>query len=226
MATKPQDPKTVTIYGRLSFPTWTAEEAYARSQKGDYPFKSVEESNPSFNLVVTDVQDQKFRKHVTDVFLPYCVSQHTKGEKRDVLNKAEVKALIDGINGPLGEQTFNTPFKEVGEQTLELVPDATAVIKAIGPKGVTIEQKAVVNSEDELKIPDPDILAYPVIKPISATVFQMYPGAFVAATLNLYAYHNGKHPGFSAGASVAVFKTDGERFGGGTAVDEDSIFLD
>ena len=54
----------------------------------------------------------------------------------------------------------------------------------------------------------------------------MYPGAYVAVTLNLYAYHNGKLPGFSAGASVAVFKADGERFGGGTTVDEDEIFLD
>jgi len=83
-----------------------------------------------------------------------------------------------------------------------------------------------VTSEDELLVPDPDLLTFPVIKPIGQTVHSMYPGAYVAATLNLYAYHNGKHPGFSAGASTAVFKADGERFGGGTSVDEDEIFLD
>ena len=42
---------------------------------------------------------------------------------------------------------------------------------------------------------------------------------WVAATLNLYAYHNGKHPGFSAGVVAAVFKRDGDRFGGVVAVD-------
>jgi hypothetical protein len=54
----------------------------------------------------------------------------------------------------------------------------------------------------------------------------MYGGCYVAATLNLYAFISGKLPGFSASASVAVFKADGDRFGGGTAVDEDEIFLD
>jgi hypothetical protein len=54
----------------------------------------------------------------------------------------------------------------------------------------------------------------------------MYPGAYVAVTANLYAYHNGKPPGFSAGCSVAVFKADADRFGGGVAVDEDEIFMD
>ena len=48
----------------------------------------------------------------------------------------------------------------------------------------------------------------------------------MTATLNLYAYHNGKHPGFSAGANVAVFKSDNDRFGGGVSVDEDEMFMD
>lgn len=75
-------------------------------------------------------------------------------------------------------------------------------------------------------MPDPDLLNFPVIKPINQTVHSMYPGCYVAVTLNLYAYHNGKHPGFSAGANVAVFKADGERFGGGVTIDEDEIFAD
>jgi hypothetical protein len=101
-----------------------------------------------------------------------------------------------------------------------------ATIKVIGTKGVDMELKAIVNSEDELLVPDPDLIQFPVIKPIGQTVHSMYPGAYVAATLNLYAYHNGKLPGFSAGASVAVFKADGERFGGGATIDEDEMFLD
>jgi hypothetical protein len=89
-----------------------------------------------------------------------------------------------------------------------------------------MELKAIVQDEEELKVPDPDQLSFPIIKPIGQTVHSMYPGCYVAVTLNLYAYHNGKHPGFSAGGSTAVFKMDGERFGGGTSVDEDEIFAD
>jgi hypothetical protein len=89
-----------------------------------------------------------------------------------------------------------------------------------------MELKAIVRGDDELAVDDGEVRTYPVILPIGETVHQMYPGAYVAVTLNLYAYHNGKLAGFSAGASTAVFKADGDRIGGGVSVDEDEIFLD
>lgn len=220
------NPKTVTIYGRLSFPTFTAQEAYERSQKGQYPAKDVASAAPDFLLLVNDTQWAKFLKHATEVFLPYCAEQSAAGEKKDALDAKEVKALIDGINGDLADQVYNTPAKPVHEKSQELDPDAVATIKCIGPKGGNIELKAIVNNEAELSVPDPDLLSFPAIKPIGQTIHDMYPGAYVAATLNLYAYKNGKHPGFSAGVTTAVFKMDGERFGGGTDVDQDEIFLD
>lgn len=222
----PKNPKTVTIYGRLSFPTWSAKEAYERSQKGSYPVDSVDKAAPDFTLLVEQGQLDKFMTHVENVFMPYCIEQHTNGEKRDVLDAGEVKKLLEGLHGDLADQTFNTPVKPVHEKTAPLCPEAVAAIKVIGNRGVDLELKAIVNTEDELLVPDPDLLTYPVIKPIGQTVHSMYPGCYVAATLNLYAYHNGKHPGFSAGASVAIFKADGDRFGGGVTIDEDEIFLD
>ena len=221
-----KNPKTVTIYGRLSFPVWTAKEAYDRSQSGQYPAKSIDEAQANFNLLVEQGQLDKLMNHIRDEFLPYCIEQGEKGEKRDVLSADEVKKLLAGLEGDLADQTFNTPVKAVHEKTAPLAPEAVASIKCIGTRGQDIEQKAIVNGEDELVVPDPDLLQFPVIKPISATVHSMYPGCYVAATLNLYAYHNGKHPGFSAGANVAVFKADGDRIGGGVSVDEDEIFAD
>ena len=221
-------PKTVTIYGRLSFPTWTAKEAYDWSQKGQYPAADVASAAPSFTLLVKQSQWELFLKHVTEVFLPYCVEQHTKGEKKDSLSPAEAKTLLDGLND-LANQVYNTPAKPVSEKSQELAPEAVAAIKCIGPKGGDIEQRAIVSDPDQLAVPDPDLLVDDKNKkvlPIGNTKFTMYPGAYVASTLNLYAYHNGKHPGFSAGASTAVFKMDGDRFGGSVAVDEDAIFLD
>lgn len=224
--TKEKNPKVVTIYGRLSFPTFTAQEAFARSQKGSYPAATVADAAPDFQLLVEQAQLDKFVNHVTDVFLPYCIEQGKKGEKRDVLDDKEVKKLIADITGDLTDQVYNTPVKAIHEKTAPLAPECVAGVKVIGNKGVDIELKAIVNDDDEMAVPDPDLLTFPVIKPIGQTVHNMYPGCYVACTINLYAYHNGKNPGFSAGGSVAVFKADGERFGGGTSVDEDEIFAD
>lgn len=222
-----KNPKTVTIYGRLSFPSFTAQEAFDLSQKGTYPAKSVAEAKPSFQLLVEQAQLDKFMTHVETVFFPYCIEQSKAGEKKDVLTEAEVKKLLDGLKGDLADQMFNTPVKEVHEKTAPLAPEAVATIKCIGNAGVDTELKAIVNNEDEMLVPDPDQLTYPTIKPIGMTVHSMYPGAYVAVTMNLYAYHNDpKRPGFGAGAGVAVFKADADRFGGGVAVDEDEIFAD
>lgn len=224
MASK--DPKVVTIYGRLSFPAFTAAEAFERSQKGSYPAKDVESVSPDFQLLVSQTQFEKLRDHCVNEFLPYCQKQHEAGEKKDALDDKEVKALIEQIQGDLADQLYNTPFKVVYEKTAEMAPEAVATVKVIGPKGGDFVLKAVVNDETELAVPDPDLLSFPVIKPLSQTTHQMYPGALVAVTLNLYAYHNGKLPGFSAGGNVAVFKADADRFGGGVDVDDDEIFAD
>jgi hypothetical protein len=220
------DPKVVTVWGRLSFPAFTAEEAFQRNLKGTYPTKDVASTSPDFQLLLNATQLEKFVKHATDHFLPYCLEQNKKGETRDNLDAKEVKALLEGIAGDLGDQMYNSPLKALSEKSAVLAPEAVATLKCIGQKGGDIELKAIVNSEAELSVPDPDLLSFPAILPINRTVHQMYPGCNVAVTLNLYAYHNGKHPGFSAGASVAVFKSDNDRFGGGATIDEAEMFLD
>ena len=220
-----KSPKVVTIYGRLSFPTFTAKAAYERSLKGSYPAADIASAAPDFNLLLEDAQLEKFVTHVTDVFLPYCVAQDIAGEKKDRLTQKEADDLLKQLTAPF-DGPYNTPLKPVNEKTALLAPEAVVSLKAIGNKGSDIELKGIVNEEGEFAVPDPDVLTFPVIRPIGQTVHQMYGGCYVVTTLNLYAYHNGKHPGFSAGAGVAVFKADGDRFGGGLAVDEDEIFLD
>jgi hypothetical protein len=222
----PKNPKTVTIYGRLSFPNFIYASAVTRNAKSQFP-KAPEDVAPDFNLLVEQPQLDKLIAHVTSEFLPYCLDQSTKGEKRDALTKAEVDKILKIINAAdWDSQPPYIPIKVVSDKTAPLAPEAVANIKVMGNKGVDIEEKAIVQNEDELIVPDPDQLTFPVIKPIGQTVHQMYGGCYVAATLNLYAFISGKLPGFSASASVAVFKADGDRFGGGVAVDEDEMFLD
>lgn len=226
-AKKQADPKRITVYGRLSFPAFTAQEAFDRSQKGDYPAKTVAEAKPDFQLLLEQGQFDKLMGHIENTFLPYCETQHNAGEKKDKLDSTETAALLKGLKGDLSKQVLNTPLKVVHEKTAPLAPEAVAAVKVIGNAGVNMELKAIVNDEDELAVPDPDLIFPPAkILPLDKTVHSLYPGCYVAATLNLYAYHNGKHAGFSAGGSVAVFKADGDRLGGGLAVDEDEIFAD
>jgi Enterobacter phage Enc34, ssDNA-binding protein len=221
-----KNPKTVTIYGRLSFPNFQYQAAVARNQKSQFP-KAPEDVAPDFNLLVEQPQLDKLIKHVTDEFLPYCLAQSASNEKRDALTQAEIGKIMKIINASdWDSQPPYVPIKPVNEKTATLAPEAVASVKVMGNRGTDIELKAIVNNEDELLVPDPDLLQYPVIKPIGQTVHQMYGGCYVAATLNLYAFISGKLPGFSASASVAVFKADGERFGGGVSVDEDEIFAD
>lgn len=222
----PKNPTTVTIYGRLSFPIFSYNEAVANNAKSPTPNPDPTKVTPEYHLVVEQAQLDKFLTHVKDVFLPYCLEQGTKGEKKNARTEAEVKRLLKAVDSDWTEQPPYIPLKPVSEKTLALAPTAVAMIKVKGNRGVDVEQKAIVNSEDELIVPDPDILSFPVVKPINQTVHSMYPGAQVAATLNLYSYLSGKVPGFSASAGVAVFKGDDERFGGGVTIDEDEIFAD
>ena len=228
-ATKEKNTKNVTIYGRLSWPVWTAQAAFDRSVGSKYPVASVDKAKPDFNLLVEQPQLDKLRSFVINTFLPYCIQQEADGSKKDSLAANEVAEIIKQIEAAdFGGKSaiYNTPFKMVHEKTQPMAPEAVASIKLIGGEGADIVLKAIVADENELLVPDAEIFKFPVVKPIHETVHQMYPGAYVAATVNLYAYHNGKIPGFSAGASTAVFKADGDRLGGGVDVDLDEIFAD
>lgn len=221
-----KSPKNVTIYGRLSFPTFDYAQAVKRNATSTYK-KDDADVTPEFNLLLEQAQLDKLKKHVLEEFLPYCVEQHTKGDKRDALTQKQadqIAAILE--NDDWENQPPYIAIKPVPEKTTELAPEALVSVKVIGNKGTDILQQAIVQDESELAVPDPDRVDYPCIMPIGQTVHNMYGGCYVAATLNLFAFVSGKQPGFSAAASVAVFKADGDRFGGGVSVDEEEMFLD
>ena len=222
------DPKArnVTIYGRLSWPVWTITEALARDAKSTYPAANKETVTAEFNLVLDQPQLDKFKRHILDVFLPHCVQNSIDGEKRNAFTQAEADAIRKVVESDWEDQPPYIPIKPLHEKTAAMAPDAVCQIKVKGPRAADIVLKAIVNDESELAVPDPDVMSFPIVRPITQTVHSMYPGCFVAATLNLYGFLSGKKPGFSASASTAIFKADGDRFGGGVDFDEDEIFLD
>lgn len=223
-----KNPANVTVYGRLSFPVWTYKEAVARNAAAPANVRKADEATvtPEFNLVLEQNQLDKFIAHVENVYFPWVNANFAAGEKRNSLEKKHTDMLLKTLTGDLEVQPPYVPLKPVSEKTLSMAPEAVAMIKVVGQRGLDLEQKAIVNSEDELVVPEPDLLVYPVVRPIGRTVHKVYPGAYVAATMNLYTFISGKLPGFSASASTAVFKADADRFGGGVAVDEEDIFED
>lgn len=215
---------TITLSGWLSFPSFTAAEAYALSQRGQFPNKDVASSAPHFQLLLNDVQWDRFKEHCVNVFLPHCADQYKAGEKRNALEPAEVKNLIDAVEAG-GSNVYNTPIKVINDKTAALRPDAVAAIKVVGGKGQDMDLRAIVNDGSELAVPDPDRLTYPVILPVNMTTHSLYAGCRVMSTISFYSYKNGRLPGFSASANVVVFKADDTAFGGGGAIDEAAMFL-
>jgi hypothetical protein len=224
------NPKNVTIYGRLSFPAFTHKEAVAKNKKSNFVAADEADVKPEFNLLIEQSQLDKLRDHLRNVFLPYVQEQYAKDPKtKDALDPKVVKRILDKLESEDWEGTPILPIKVLSEKNAESAPETVASVKVVGSKGVDITLKASVYSEDQLAVPDPDILTYPVLKNLSETVFSMYAGAYVAATLNLFAYFSSASVnGISAGANVAVYRgnMEGARFGGGVDVDEEDIFLD
>jgi len=224
-----KNPKQLTIKGRLSFPRFTHKEAVAANSKSKFPKADPNEVSSEFNLLIEQDQLDKIKAHILDVFLPYVEEQNAKKEKRDTLNPKIIQKIKDKLAQDDWDGAPFLPMKAVSDKNAEAAPEAVASVKVTGPKGADITLKARVENEQQLVVPDPDILSWPTITPLDKSVFQMYAGAYVAATLNLFAFESSSTiNGISAGANTAVYlgNLQGDRFGGGVDVDEDDIFMD
>ena len=226
------NPKNITLRGRLSFPRFKHAEAVAFAANSKFDSnKTPEQISSSFTLLIEQDQLDKFKEHLLKVYLPYAEAQHKAGEKLDgaLDDKAmkRIKAFLE--DGDLDVQPPFMPIKSINEKYQDQTPECVARIDVKGPKGGDITLKARVENEQQMLVPDPDQLSFPVIKPLEQTVFDMYPGAYVAVTLNLFNYLNSaSNFGIGAGGNTAVYmgNLEGERLGGGTDVNEDDIFMD
>ena len=225
------NPANVTISGRLSFPRFTHAEAVVANAKSKFPKATPEEVKPEFNLLVEQAQLDKFVAHIKDVFLPFVESQYAKGPKeKNALAPKEVKKILAMIEAGDWEETPpSMPIKKISEKNQEAAPEAVASVKITGMKNTNIALKATVYEEGQLAVPDPDILKYPFVTDLKNTVFQMYAGAYVVTTVNLYAFFSSTSVfGITASANTAIYRgnLEGGRLGGGIDYDEDDIFLD
>ena len=221
----PNDPQIVTVAGRLSWPRLTMEAAIAGNLKSKFPV-AADKLGPSVNIVVEQSQVDKIVAHARDTFLPWCVEQQKNGETRSALTQAQADEILAFLEaGDWEAAPPHTPIKHADEKLLEKVPTAAATIKVSGRPGQNFIQQVHVRDESDLA-QGQEVKNFPALLPIGQTVHELYAGCDIAVTLNMYAFVASKVPGFTASATTIVFKRDNVRFGGGTDVDEDSIFMD
>ena len=225
------DFKKVNARGAVTYSQFTMNQALAQNERSKFKKKDLAEVAPEVQLLLDDTQLKKLVKHITDVFLPECVRRHNAGEKKEVLDPKQAKKVEKALtSGPAENWAVappHLPIKPVYKKTLKVIQWPVGTLKITGTKGRDIEQLARVNGESELKVPDPDLLAFPVLRPINDTVHELYPGAWAYATLNLHAWEqSATNWGISAYANTVVFLEDRDRLGGGFGLDEEDVFMD
>jgi hypothetical protein len=216
--------------GAITYSQFTMPQALAANENSKFKKANLDEVAPVVQMLLDAAQLEKLTKHIVEVFLPECVRRNGAGEKRDIFD-AKVAAKIEQalINGAAGEWDAppHLPVKSVYAKTLTVAPWAVATLKVTGNKGRDFDLQARVNSEDELKVPDPDILSYPLLRPIGQTVHELYPGAWAYATLSLAAWTmSASNYGISAYANTIVFLEDRDRLAGTVGLDEEDVFMD
>lgn len=224
------DFKKVNIRGAVTYSNLTMDRAKANNERSKYP-KAEADIATDFQLLLDEAQLEKLVAHITDVYLPEAVKRGKAGESKDAFDQKQADAiaevLAEGAKSNWDNVPPYVPVKPVYSKTLEVITWPVGTLRAGGPKGKDIEQLARVNSEDELKVPDPDLLSYPVLRPIGQTVHELYPGSWAYTTLNLGGYFQSKgNYGISAYANTLVFLEDRDRLGGGASLDTDDVFMD
>ena len=222
-------PQNVVVRGRLSFPSFTVLQALALNERGKPQYKKpVDKVRPSFSLVVEQAALDKLITHLVDVLLPWSEQQFAAKEKGGLEPKlmTKLKKIIDA--GDWENDPVLGLIKPVHEKTAPLAPEGVATVKVNGYAGTDIIQKAIVRELDELQNPLDDIIipSRGKIMPIEDTKLELYPGSIVSTEINLFPFETSGQPGITGSASTVVLVGDAERFGGGGALDEDSIFMD
>lgn len=215
----------VTVSGRLSFPAFTAQQAYDKSQNGKFKYKNVEEAKPNFDILLDQVNLDKVKAAIEEQ-IAFAEERAKAGEQKNRLETSDADDMRAGLaSNTWKSKLYQLPLKEIHEKTAPLAPEAVAALGVKGMAGTNLELRAIVQSEDE--VTDPNyVFTKPAILPIKDTVHDLYAGCNIKVTVNFYAYETSGTPGISCGASIVVFHRDNDRFGGGVALDEDEMFLD
>lgn len=234
-----EKPTGINAGGRLSFNHLTAQAAYDSAHRAGSALppkqrpQSVEDAKANFVLLLNGTGRDRIIKHVLEDVIPWFRQEVKDGNSKMFITDADIdtiEALIkdetwrDGRNG-------TTPFRDVDEKTAEMAPTAALAmtVKAYHP-GTDIKQEAFVTDEEQLNTKP---FSKKAVFPIDDTIFELYSGAYVKATVSFWIGEAGGMPYLSCSANSVVFWKEGSRFGGGSSdvegmieEDDDDLFDD
>ena len=107
-----KSPKNVTIYGRLSFPTFDYQRAVAKNATSQYKKADPADVTPDFNLLVEQAQLDKLKKHVLE---NGCGLWWVAGEKFSIeafRDTASTKPIVDLLPVMLDVGTNNEALQQ------------------------------------------------------------------------------------------------------------------
>lgn len=230
-------PEPINIGGILSYPTWTAQQAYDSAHRADSKLQpnqrpaSVDQAKASVQILLNQSQLDKVVAHLIDVVLPYALEQGADGKQSFALDQSEADLLIKNIEDQNWRAKLGIiPFQPIGEATQEKAPNAVVGIQAKSYKGgQNIIKQAFVTEELQL-------VSKPFVKPdiynISDTVFDMVAGDFVKSTISFYVGVYNGNPTISCNTNAVVRWKEGTPFAGGGSdsagmlADGDDMFMD
>lgn len=237
MAKQVDRPEGLNVGGRFSYANLTAQEAYDSAHRADSKLppkqrpQSVDEAKASFNVLLNEAGLEVVKNYLLDTVIPWFEQEVADGNKKMTVDQQGINLIRDNIVGEVWDAKLGTlAIKPVNEKTQALAPTAAAslVVKA-WKAGTNISKEAFVTEEEQL-------LTKPFTKkqmfPLEDTIFDLYPGCYVKATISFWIGAVNGAPYLScAGSSVAFWKDAPSFVGGGSDTEGmiaagDDMFID
>ena len=223
-------PEAMNIGGRFSFHSLTAQAAYDSAHRADSKLlptqrpDTVNDAQANFTILLNETGLEVVKEYILDKVLPWFEQELKAGNPKMTIDQDGIDLLRTNIkDNNFGKKMGSTPFRDPSEKTLELAPNTAASIQMKAYKrGTDIKQEAFVSEEEHLiSLP----FSTKRIYPIEDTVFELYAGCYVKATVTFWAGAVNGNPYLSCSANSVVFWKDGASFAGG-GTDEEGMLAD
>lgn len=231
-------PEGLNIGGRFSYNSLTAQQAYDSAHRADSKLQpsmrpaTVGDAKANFTVLLNKTGHDTVQEYILKNVLPWFRQEVKDGNPKITIDDDGLDILEKNIkdekwNSKLG----SIPFNNLNDKTKELSPNsyASIVLKAYRP-GTDIKQEAFVTEEEQL-VSKP--FSKKAVFPIEDTVFELYSGCYVKATVTFWAGSINGNPYLSASTNAVVFWKDGDPFAGGGSDaegmiegDDDDLFMD
>lgn len=223
-------PEAKNIGGRFSYHSLTAQAAFDSAHRKDSKLKAqqrpekVSDAKANFTVLLNSSAMENIREYILKEVIPWFEQEIAAGNSKMTTDQDGVDRIRENlVNDAFREKIGTLPFRSPDEKTLDLAPNTAAslIVKAYRP-GTDIKQEAFVSEEEHLiSLP----FSKKAIYPIEDTVFELYSGCYVKATVTFWIGEASGNPYLSCSANSVVFWKDGGAFAGG-GTDEEGMLAD